>query len=109
MTVPVISGSRAHDGVVHLSGLTPDPGGDIATQTRQVLERVDAVLLAEGSDRSHLLSALVWLADIRDFGAHNEIWNEWVDHANPPVRACVEARLWLPGILLEVMVTAVKP
>jgi enamine deaminase RidA (YjgF/YER057c/UK114 family) len=45
---------------------------------------------------------------MRLFDAHNAVWNEWVDRRNPPVRACVQADLWRPNMLVEIMVTAAK-
>lgn len=105
---PVISHSVTHNGIVHLCGLTSDadPIGDVAAQTTRVLERVDQLLAAAGTDKSKALTAQVWLSDIGDFHAHNEAWNAWVDHQNPPVRACVEAKLIYPNLLVEIMVTA---
>jgi enamine deaminase RidA (YjgF/YER057c/UK114 family) len=88
--------------------VTPDPGGDIATQTRQVLERIDKLLAMAGSDKSKLLTAQVWLSDMRLFEAHNAVWNAWVDRGNPPARACVRADLVRPGLLVEIMVTAAR-
>jgi enamine deaminase RidA (YjgF/YER057c/UK114 family) len=54
------------------------------------------------------LTAQVWLADMSMFTEHNEAWNDWVDPDNPPVRACVEARLAHPELLVEIMVTAAR-
>ena len=48
---------------VYLCGVTPDPVGDVATQTAQVLRRVDRLLAKAGTDRSRLLSAQVWLRE----------------------------------------------
>jgi enamine deaminase RidA (YjgF/YER057c/UK114 family) len=104
--LPVISRSVKHGGIVYLCGVTPDPAGSIAEQTRQVLRRIDRLLAAAGTNRSKLLSAQVWLADMSLFAAHNEVWNEWVDHENPPARACVQAGLFREGVLVEIMVTA---
>jgi enamine deaminase RidA (YjgF/YER057c/UK114 family) len=59
-----------------------------------------------GTDKSKLLTAQVWLSDMRLFEAHNAAWNAWVDRENPPVRACVRADLVRPGLLVEIMVTA---
>ena len=84
-----------------------DPVGDISVQTRQVLERVDEALRLAGTDKSKLLNAQVWLADMRLFEAHNAVWNEWVDPENAPVRACVRADL-VRTCLVEIMVTAAK-
>jgi enamine deaminase RidA (YjgF/YER057c/UK114 family) len=76
------------------------------TQTRQVLERIDRLLKAAGTNKSKRLTAQVWLSDMRLFAEHNNAWNEWVDRQNPPVRACVCADLWKPNMLVEIMVTA---
>ena len=106
--LPVISKVVQHAGVVYLCGVTPDPAGDIRAQTLQVLQRIDRLLASAGTDKSKLLSAQVWLTDMSHFGAMNEVWNAWVDHANPPVRACVQAPLYLPSLLIEIMVTAAQ-
>src|SRR5712691_9292886 len=92
-TLPHIAGAVVHGDTVYLKGVTPDPGGDITSQTRQVLERIDALLALAGTDKSKLLTAQVFLSDMRLFEAHNAAWNEWVDRANPPVRACIRADL----------------
>lgn len=107
-TLPRISGAVVHGDTVYLQGVTPDPGGDIASQTRQVLERIDALLTQAGTDKSKLLTAQVWLSDMRLFEAHNVEWNAWVDRENPPARACVRADLVRPGLLVEIMVTAAR-
>ena len=105
---PIISYAVVRGDTVYLSGVTPDPGGDITPQTRQVLGRIDALLAKGGTDKSRLLTAQVWLAAMRLFEAHNAVWNGWVDRENPPVRACVRADLVRPGLLVEIMVTAAK-
>ena len=106
--LPHISGAVVHGDTVYLQGVTPDPEGDITSQTRQVLERIDALLAMAGTDKSKLLSAQVWLSDMRLFDAHNAAWNEWVDRENPPVRACLRADLVRPGLLVEIMVIAAR-
>ena len=83
--------------------------GDIKTQTAQVLRRVDELLNLVGTDKPQLLSAQVWIADMRLFEDHNSVWNEWVDPANPPARACLTTDFWRPGMLVEVMVVAAVP
>jgi enamine deaminase RidA (YjgF/YER057c/UK114 family) len=114
---PIISQAVTHGGIVYLCGVvTPqvwrDPSNttfsDVRGQTREVLERIDELLADAGTDKSKILTAQVWLSDIRDFYAHNEEWNAWVDPENPPARACIEARLVLPQLLVEVMVTAAR-
>jgi len=104
--LPTISQIVVHQGVVHLLGVTGDPNDDVETQTEQVLARIDQLLATAGTDKTRLLTAEVWLADIGDFDRHNRVWNAWVDPDHPPVRACVQADLWRPGLLVEIMVTA---
>ena len=103
---PIISTTVTHGDTVYVSGVIADPGGDIRSQTAQVLQRIDDHLKAAGTDKSRLLTAQVWLADMATFVEHNEAWNEWVDPVNPPVRACVQAQLVHPSLLVEIMVTA---
>ena len=107
---PMISQVVVHGKVAYLAGVTPNPiAGDIKTQTAQVLRRVDELLKLAGTDKSRLLSAQVWIADMRLFEDHNSVWNEWVDAENPPVRACLTTEFWRPGMLVEVMVVAAVP
>lgn len=105
---PIISSVVGYQGTAYLLGVTAE-GADVAIQTDLVLQRIDALLATAGTDKSRLLTAQVWLANMDDFDAHNVVWNTWVDVDNPPVRACVEARLWHPGSLVEIMVTAALP
>ena len=107
---PIISQAVVHGNVAYFAGITPNPiVGDIKTQTAQVLRRVDELLNLAGTDKSQLLSAQVWIADMRLFEDHNSVWNEWVDPANPPARACLTTDFWRPGMLVEVMVVAAVP
>ena len=113
---PIISGMVVRDDTVYLCGVTADPVGDITAQTQQGIERIDAALLKAGTDKSQLLTAQVWLADMRLFEAHNAVWNTWVDPQHPPVRACVGADLAgmagqrppLRPCLVEIMVTTAR-
>ena len=76
---PIISQAAIHGNVAYFSGITPDPiVGDIKTQTAQVLRRVDELLNLAGTDKSQILSAQVWIADMRLFEEHNSAWNEWI-------------------------------
>ena len=105
--LPIISRAVVFAGLVHTSGMTGDPGSDIAEQTQQALDKIDALLVDVGASRSSIVSAQVWLADMSDFPAHNAVWDAWVDPANPPARACVGAQLYHPEVLVEVRVVAV--
>jgi len=108
--IPIISRVVVRGDTVYVCGVTADvtSAGDIRTQTKQVLHRIDGLLQTAGTDKSNLLTAQVWLSDMSLFEAHNAVWNEWVDPKNPPVRACVRADLWRPNLLVEIMVTAAK-
>jgi enamine deaminase RidA (YjgF/YER057c/UK114 family) len=109
--IPIISFATVHNDIVYLCGVTADPDhlGDVKDQTRQVLDRIDRLLIWAGSDKSKLLSVQVWLADMTHFADHNSVWNAWVDAKNPPARACLQSpRLWRPGMLVEIMATAAR-
>jgi len=107
---PIISQAVIHGKVAYFAGVTPSlVAGDIRSQTAQVLRRVDELLEVAGTDKSRLLSAQVWIADMRLFEDHNSVWNEWVDPLNPPARACLTTAFWRPGMLVEVMVVAAVP
>jgi enamine deaminase RidA (YjgF/YER057c/UK114 family) len=105
---PIISRAVAHGDRVYICGITGGPDGDITAQTKLALERIDQLLERAGTDKSRALTAQVWLSDIRLFRQHNLAWNEWVDPQNPPVRACVQAELTAPGLLVEIMLTAAR-
>ena len=105
---PRMSKIVIHNGVVYTSGQTAGDAGDcVKAQTQATLDKVDALLKEAGTSKSHALSATIWLKDInRDFKAMNEVWNEWVDPENKPVRATVEAAMARDILLVEIQVTA---
>ena len=74
--------------IVFMAGQVPDDlTADIATQTRQVLTKVDAILARLGGSKADIASVQVWLSDMADFAGMNAVWDDWVDDANPPARA----------------------
>jgi enamine deaminase RidA (YjgF/YER057c/UK114 family) len=94
---------------VFLAGLTADDRSeDVAGQTRQILRKIDHYLAEAGSSRARLLSAQIWLKDIGTWEAMNRVWSAWIDKANPPARATVEAKLAGDDYLVEIMVTAAR-
>lgn len=95
-----------HNDTVYLAGQVGTPGKPVAEQTKDVLAAVDRQLAAAGTDKSKLLQATIWLADMRDFAAMNEVWEAWIDPANPPARATGEARLAAPDLLVEIIIVA---
>jgi len=104
-----LSGAVVHDGIVYLAGQVADnPKGDIAAQTQDVLRKIDGLLAKAGTDKSKLLSAQIFITDMRNFAAMNQVWDAWMDAANPPARATVQAKLASPDLLVEIMAVAAK-
>ncbi|MCP8689476.1 RidA family protein [Marinobacterium sedimentorum] len=96
-----------HNDTVYLCGqVAADASADIREQTSTMLEKVDTLLAQAGSDREHLLSATLYIRDMKDFAAMNEVWDAWVPQGQAPARACVEARMARPELLVEVSVVA---
>ena len=96
------------NGTVYLSGIMArDKSGDVVQQTTDIFAQIDGHLAACGIDKSHVVLANIWLADIADFDAMNSVWDGWVDPDNKPVRATVESRLAGVGGKVEIMVQAV--
>lgn len=97
-------------GIVTTAGIIPsDLSRDAKGQTAEVLAEIDRLLALCGTNKSRIVSATIWLADIRHREAMNEAWTPWVGGAaNAPVRACVEAKLVDPRMLVEIQVVAVK-
>jgi enamine deaminase RidA (YjgF/YER057c/UK114 family) len=102
-----MSGAVVHNGVAYLSGKTPgDTTQDIEGQTKQVLADIDALLAELGTDKSRILSAQVFVANISEFAGMNKAWDAWVAPDNAPARATIEARLASPDLKVEIMVCA---
>ena len=96
-----------HKGVVHLAGvIAEDTSGDIKAQTAGALAVVDKWLAVAGTDKSKLLTTQIWISDMSEFAAMNEVWTVWIDPDNPPARATCEAKLALPEWKLELVVSA---
>jgi enamine deaminase RidA (YjgF/YER057c/UK114 family) len=81
---------------------------DIATQTREALERIDRLLAQAGSSKARILTAQVRLADGALREAHDAVWNEWLQGSLPPLRSFVVGALRHPELLVEIEVTAVR-
>lgn len=97
------------NGLVFTAGIIPtDLSRDVKAQTAEVLGEIDRLLALCGTDKSKVVSANIWLNDIRHREAMNEAWTPWLGGANAPVRACVEAKLVDPRMLVEISVIAAK-
>jgi len=99
-----------HNEIVYTSGLVDlQLGEGIVQQTQNVLQEVDELLEEAGTSKSKILTASIWLQNIdRDFQAMNEVWVDWMDPNNKPVRATVESPMAKPDFLVEIQVTAAK-
>jgi enamine deaminase RidA (YjgF/YER057c/UK114 family) len=101
----ILSKAVEYHGFVYLQGVTAkDTGKDIKGQTADVLAQIDHLLEEHGTDKQ----ALIWVRNIRDRDAMNEVWTPWLPKDAAPARACVQAELANPSILVEIMVTACK-
>lgn len=96
-----------HNGTVYLCGqVAGDAEWDIAEQTQRCLDKIEGLLEKAGSSRNQMLSVTIYIRDMKDFQAMNAVWDAWVADFEKPARACVEARMARPEILVEMSVTA---
>lgn len=108
-STPRMSRIVEHNGVIYLCGQTAkDATKNIQEQTITTLEKVEELLEKAGSDKRHILSVTIYVRDMKDFSAMNEIWDAWVEEGHQPARACVEARIASPDLLVEMSVVAAK-
>jgi enamine deaminase RidA (YjgF/YER057c/UK114 family) len=105
---PRMSQAVVHGGMAYLAGQVAagKPGGSVAEQTADILARIDALLAEAGTDKTKLVTANIWLADIAGFAEMNKVWDGWVAPGSAPARATVEAKLASPDYVVEIMVTA---
>jgi enamine deaminase RidA (YjgF/YER057c/UK114 family) len=97
------------NGFVFTAGITAqNVDKDAKAQTQEILAEIDRLLAMCGSDKSKILQATIWVSDIRYRDPMNEVWIAWTGGKDLPVRACIEARLADPKMLVEIQVTAVK-
>ena len=104
-TGPRMSGAVVHNNTVYLAGQVAE-GPTVKAQTEAILKKIDDLLGAAGSSKANLLSANIYLSDMRGFEEMNAVWDAWVSPGNTPARATVEARLANPKYLVEIMVIA---
>ena len=100
----------AGERVAWLAGqVAADPAADITGQARSVLGQIDTLLAEIGSDKTQILSATIYLPDIKDFAAMNAVWDAWVPQGHTPARATVEAKLASPAYKIEIQIVAAAP
>jgi enamine deaminase RidA (YjgF/YER057c/UK114 family) len=97
-----------HGDTVYLAGQVGAPGESVTAQTKAVLAQVEDLLARTGSDKSKLLSATIWLADMADFGEMNAVWDAWIGGQGAPTRATGEAKLATPEYKVEIIIVAAR-
>ncbi|GLR74159.1 RidA family protein [Aliivibrio sifiae] len=98
-----------HNGTIYLCGqVCADATKDITEQTQTMLDKVDLLLEQAGSSREHMLSATIYIKDMKDFAEMNAVWDAWVPEGHAPARACVEASMAREALLVEISVVAAE-
>jgi enamine deaminase RidA (YjgF/YER057c/UK114 family) len=105
---PRMSQAVIYNGMVYLAGQVAQKakGKSVKEQTADILENIDRLLKAAGTDKSKIIATNIWLSDISKFAEMNAVWDAWVSPGNTPARATVEAKLAAPEFTVEIMVTA---
>ncbi len=107
---PRMSKAVIHGNTVYLSGQVADKakGGSVKEQTTEILAIIEGFLAEAGTAKANILSVNIWLSDIATFTEMNAVWDSWVDSANAPARATVEAKLAAPDYKVEIACIAAK-
>jgi len=108
-TKPRMSRIVKHNGTIYLCGqVAADASKDITEQTQTMLEKVDTLLVQAGSNKTHLLSATIYVKDMSYFTEMNAVWDAWVPDGHAPARACVAAKMAREALLVEISVVAAE-
>jgi enamine deaminase RidA (YjgF/YER057c/UK114 family) len=107
---PRMSQAVVHGSTVYLAGQVADDakGKTVTEQTAQILGQIDRLLAAAGTDKTKILMATIYLADINTFAEMNAAWEPWVAQGNTPARATVEAKMVAPEYRVEIAVIAAR-
>jgi enamine deaminase RidA (YjgF/YER057c/UK114 family) len=107
---PRMSQVVVHGNTVYLAGVVANKsaGESVTKQTQEILSIIDGHLAKAGTDKSKLLSANIYITDMKNFAEMNAAWDAWVSPGNTPARATVEAKLAAPQYHVEIMVVAAK-
>jgi enamine deaminase RidA (YjgF/YER057c/UK114 family) len=103
---PRMSAAVVHGDTVYLAGQVSGDSDTMKGQTEQVLKKIDGLLASAGTSKSKLLSATIYITDMRLFNDMNAVWDAWVDPQNTPARATVQAALANPKLLVEISIVA---
>ena len=105
----ILSGAVEYGDTVYLAGITAeDQSKDAKNQSEQILATIDRLLAACGTNKSKILTATIWVSDIRNRAFMNEAWTAWADPKNLPARACIESKMADARCLVEIQVVAAK-
>jgi enamine deaminase RidA (YjgF/YER057c/UK114 family) len=109
-TGPRMSQAVVHGNTVYLAGIVANKtaGDSVTRQTQEILSIIDGHLAKAGTDKSKLLTATIYLTDMKTFADMNAAWDAWVSAGNTPARATVEVKLAAPQYNVEIMVTAAR-
>ena len=105
-TGPRMSDIVIHGNTVYLAGQVGAPGESVTSQTKSILATIDALLAQAGTDKTKILQAIIWLADMSTFQEMNAVWDAWVPQGNTPARATGEAKLATTDYKVEIIITA---
>jgi enamine deaminase RidA (YjgF/YER057c/UK114 family) len=107
---PRMSQAVVHGHTIYLAGQVADKTAEasVGEQTQEILGSIDRLLAEAGSDKAHILSATIYLADVRTFAEMNAVWDDWVVKGHPPARATVEVKLAGPAYRVEIACIAAK-
>jgi enamine deaminase RidA (YjgF/YER057c/UK114 family) len=105
---PRMSQAVVHENTIYLAGQVGAPGESVTQQTQTIVAQIEALLAAAGSEKSKILSATIWLADMADFAEMNAVWDKWVDGRDAPARATGEAKLATADYKVEIIVVAAR-
>lgn len=103
-----MSQSVIHNGLVYLAGQVGTADASVAQQTKDCLNNIDNLLAEAGSDKTRILSAQIWMADMADFAEMNAVWDAWVAPGHAPARATGESKLATPAYKVEIIVVAAQ-
>lgn len=101
-----MSQAVVYNGIAYLAGQVAKPGDSVTEQTKAILGQVDALLAECGSDKTRILTAQIWMADMGDFAEMNAVWDAWVAQGHAPARAAGESALATPDYKVEIIITA---
>ena len=107
---PRMSQAVVHGATIYLAGQVANQakGGSVSAQTKEILAAIERLLTEAGSDKTKILSATIYLADIATFAEMNAVWDAWIPAGHAPARATVEARLAAPAYSVEIACIAAK-